>query len=93
VITWNERKRDSNIKKHGFDFADAYLVYDDPEKLTTKTFRNDEERALDVAMVEVRGIILALVYVERGVDVRVISFRPASRRERKRYERAKAEQD
>ena len=93
MIVWDERKREANVRKHGFDFADAHLVYDNPEKLTTKSIRNDEERKMDAAMVEMRGMIIALVYVARGVDVRAISFRRASRRERKRYEQAKAKHD
>ena len=44
-------------------------------------------------MVEIRRMVLALVYVDRGADVRAISFRPASRRERKRYGQGRAKQD
>jgi len=33
--------------------------------------------------------LLSLIYTERGKDVRVISFRPASREEREQYERDK----
>jgi uncharacterized DUF497 family protein len=42
-----------------------------------------------VAMAVIHGRLLALVYTERGDDVRVISFRPASREERKQYEQDK----
>lgn len=41
---------------------------------------------MDVALAIVRGRLLTLVYTERGDEVRVISFRNASREERKRYE-------
>jgi uncharacterized DUF497 family protein len=37
-------------------------------------------------MVEVAGRILSLVYAPREQDIRVISFRVASRKERKWYE-------
>lgn len=87
MIVWDERKRQTNLAKHGLDFADAYLVYDNPEKVTLLSPRGAEERAMDLAMVEIAGSVLALVYVERGPDVRVISFRRASRRERKLYVR------
>ena len=93
MIVWDERKREINLRKHGLDFADAHLVYENPDKLTTTYMRNDEERKMDVALVEVRGVILALVYVDRGMDVRAISFRFASRRERKRYEQARTKQN
>jgi uncharacterized DUF497 family protein len=34
VFLWDEAKRKSNLEKHGLDFKDAHLIYDDPEKLT-----------------------------------------------------------
>ena len=30
---WNEAKREANLKKHGYDFADADLVYESPDKI------------------------------------------------------------
>jgi uncharacterized DUF497 family protein len=89
VFVWDEAKRKSNLKKHGLDFKDAHLVYDDPEKLTYDSSRNGERRLLDLAVAIVKGRLLALIYTERGSDVRVISFRPASREEREQYEQEK----
>ena len=40
---------------------------------------------LDIAMVEVMGVVLVLVYVVRNQDVRAISLRRASKQERKYY--------
>lgn len=86
MIVWDEAKREANLIKHGLDFADAYLVYDNPDKITFCSLRNGEERLVDIALVELAGIVLAVVYVERVGDVRVISFRRASRKERELYE-------
>jgi uncharacterized DUF497 family protein len=44
-----------------------------------------EQRFLDVAFVEIEGMVLALVYTIRNENVRFISFRRASRRERRAY--------
>lgn len=93
MLVWDEAKRQANLAKHGLDFADARLVYDDPEKFTILSVRGVESRSLDIAMVEILGVILALVYVERGEDIRVISFRHASRRERRRYEKVRSKQN
>jgi uncharacterized DUF497 family protein len=41
VIVWDETKRLSNLKKHGLDFRDAHLVYDDPNKCTYDASRHD----------------------------------------------------
>jgi uncharacterized DUF497 family protein len=60
-----------------------------PNKLTRESARSGERRNADIAVVEVAGtkdgICLTLVYVERGEDSRIISFRNASRRERELY--------
>lgn len=90
MLVWDVAKRQANLAKHGLDFADAHLVYENPEKVTFLSRRNAENRKLDMAMVEFAGRILTLIYVERGFDVRVISFRFASRQERRAYEEARA---
>jgi uncharacterized protein len=87
VYAWDEAKRKSNLKKHGLDFRDAYLVYENPQKCTYDASREDEYRLMDVALATVKGKLLTLVYVERGEDIRIISFRNASREERKQYEK------
>ncbi len=86
MLTWDELKRRANRLKHGLDFADAYLVYDSPSKVTFHSPRQNEDRLVDMAMVEMAGTVLVLVYVERDADIRVISFRRSSRQERKVYE-------
>lgn len=67
MIVWDEAKRKANLKKHGFDFADAHLVYDSPDKVTFLSHRNAEDRKLDVAMIQLVDRTLTLVYVERGL--------------------------
>lgn len=59
-----------------------------PNKCTYDASRKDEYRLMDVALAIVRGRLLTLVYTEDedAGDVRVISFRNASREERRRYE-------
>ena len=86
MYVWDEAKRKSNLKKHGLDFKDAYLVYEDPEKCTYEASREGEYRLMDIALAVIKGRLLTLVYMERGDDVRVTSFRHASREERKQYE-------
>jgi uncharacterized protein len=86
VYVWDEAKRKSNLNKHGLDFRDASLVYENPNKCTYDASRGDEYRSMDVALALVKGKLLTLVYTEREDEVRVISFRNASRTERKQYE-------
>jgi uncharacterized DUF497 family protein len=86
MITYDETKRQANIAKHGLDLLDAALVYDAPDKITLESPRGNEDRRIDIALVEVMGVVLALVYVERGSVVRAISLRRASKAERRLYE-------
>jgi uncharacterized protein len=75
----DQTKRASNLEKHGLDFADAHLVYENEDKVTLQSPNTAEPRLQDVALVEMAGEVLSLVYVLRGKNVRVISFRRASR--------------
>lgn len=87
MFVWDEAKRVANLHKHGLDFRDAHLVYENPGKCTYTSNRGGERRWMDLAFALVEGKLLALIYTHRGRDVRVISFRVASREERKQYER------
>lgn len=91
MIVWDEKKRLSNLEKHGLDFKDASIVYDDPNKMTVSTPRGGEDRWMDTAFIEFLNTVLAFVYVERDDAIRAISFRRASRRERKEYAQATRE--
>lgn len=91
MYVWDEAKRKSNLEKHGFDFADVWMVYEDPEKYTLDTSRQDEERLIDIALVKVKGRVLSLIYTKRGTDIRVISLRAASREERELYEQVRTQ--
>ncbi len=89
MFVWDEAKRKSNLVKHGLDFEDAHLVYENPDKCTYEAGYRGERRLIDLATAVIRGRLLTLIYTERGNDVRVISFRPASREEREQYEQDK----
>lgn len=94
MITFDQAKRKANLDKHGLDLADAGLVYDAPNKITLESPRKSEPRRMDIALVEVmHGVVLALVYVVRGKEVRAISLRRASKIERKLYEAARKKQN
>jgi hypothetical protein len=41
-FTWDETKRQSNLSKHGLDFADAEQVFAGPRTIATTMANNDE---------------------------------------------------
>jgi len=89
VYQWDEAKRIANLKKHKLDFRSAHLVYESPHKVTYRIQELPEKRFLDLALVEINRTVLALIYTVRNGNVRFISFRYASRRERRRYDAAR----
>lgn len=85
-FTFDPRKDAANIALHGLSLSDAPLVFNAVDKLTIESTRGDENRLMDVAMVEVAGVVLVLVYVLRELnEVRSISLRRASKQESKLY--------
>lgn len=86
-FTFDPGKNAVNLDKHGLSLADAPLVFQAPGKLTLESPRQEEDRRMDIALVEVAGVVLVLVYVMREPDeVRAISLRRASRKERTLYD-------
>ena len=85
-FTFDPRKDTVNIEKHGLTLNDAKLVFNAPNKLTLESTKAQEARLMDVALVEVAGVVLVLVYVMRNPgEARAISLRRASRQERTLY--------
>jgi len=83
---WDETKRIANVQKHGIDFADAALVFNDPAHLTYRSQRHASEERF-VAIGTVGAKIIAVIFTERGDNVRIISARIARRIERELYGR------
>ncbi|BDT68531.1 hypothetical protein os1_27140 [Comamonadaceae bacterium OS-1] len=85
-FTFDPNKDAANIAKHGLSLVDAPLVFNALDKLTLESVRATETRLMDIALVEVAGVVLVLVYVRREPnEVRAISLRRASKQERKLY--------
>lgn len=89
---WDQNKNLRNLAKHKIGFEEAIEAFDDPQGLTepAKTVE-DEERLQTIGRVASLAVLLVVHTVRTKVGgeavTRVISARPASRRERKRYER------
>ena len=86
MYEWDEAKREANLRKHGFDFDDADIVLENPKRITFEESGRGEKRWRDLAFVETVRSVLAVVYTIRGYNIRIISFRKASRKERRIYD-------
>lgn len=86
---WDEVKNRSNIRKHGFDLADAQELFSGNAPLfVTLDCRHEygEERWKGVGMLGQVAVVV-VVFTEPDNDtIRVISLRKADARERKEYE-------
>jgi len=77
---WDENKRIANLKKHGFDFADAYIVFEDENAVRYPDEREDYGEERFVIVGKINGIIIASVcYAGRNENIRIISMRYASK--------------
>jgi len=84
---WDERKRRENIRKHGFDFRDAWQLFNLP-MLVALDDREEygEDRWIGIGMLKSHVVIV--VYTERIENtIRIISMMKALTNERIRYEK------
>ena len=82
---WDRGKAKANLLKHGVSFADAVAVFSDDAALTMVDNDPDEERFVTIGA-DAFGHILVVVYTRRGEEIRIISARKATARERRHYE-------
>jgi uncharacterized protein len=84
---WDPQKAEANLKKHGVSFEEASTVFGDPLSLTVSDpdHSEHEERLLLLGR-STTGTLLVVIHVAHGEQIRLISARRATRRERKEYE-------
>jgi len=85
-LIWDEVKRRKNIQKHGFDFADAGEVLNSRYRMDVPVVRGGEARIQSFSYALGFLAVLTVVHTERDGATRVISFRPASNKEREVYD-------
>jgi hypothetical protein len=81
---WDERKRRSNLEKHGLDFFDVSAVFEGPHIIVPSAYDGGEMRFLAVGVFE--GRLVTVVYTARSEAIRIISFRRARHEERQKYQ-------
>ena len=89
---WDAAKATANLRKHGVAFADAQRVFRDV--FAVHYFDVDggygEQRL--IATGAVNGVVLTIVYTERGEGTRLISARKATKHEQIEYYRNQAQE-
>ncbi len=83
---WDQYKAHQNWIKHRIDFADAIGVLEDEWALTIKgEWKNGEQRFSTLGM-DLQLRIVVVTYTWREEDIRLISARKATKKERQVYE-------
>ncbi len=85
---WDEKKNQKNIRKRGFDFADAWEIFESPMQ-TALDLREDygEDRWKGIGFLGNRIVVVIFTYRDEET-IRIISLRKALKYERKRFEEA-----
>lgn len=85
---WDDEKAASNLRKHGVAFEDAMAVFDDERAITDPATSVVEMRLKTTGYADAYALLTVIHTTRRQGDlliVRIISARPASRRERREY--------
>jgi uncharacterized protein len=91
VFSWDTRKAQRNLEKHGVSFEEAVTVFADADALEWEDREHSEEEPRWKRLgLSAGGRVIILVYTSRrmkdgNATIRIISARRASRKERKAY--------
>lgn len=84
---WDEPKRESNFEDHSLDFADARDRFEWDSAVVGNTYPAKDGRARFLAIGFLDGDLVTLIFSALGTEaISAISLRPASKRERRRYD-------
>jgi uncharacterized DUF497 family protein len=86
-FAWDETKRQTNLAKHGLDFAEAESVF----RGVTFSFEDDrfeytEHRFIAIGLL--RSTVVVTAHTEKENVIRIISMRRATGNEQRLYYRA-----
>jgi uncharacterized DUF497 family protein len=86
-FVWDREKAAANLRKHSVDFEEAATAFGDPLSITIPDPDHSagEERWVLVGE-SGAGRLLVVAYTERANEIRLITARAATRRERQIYE-------
>jgi uncharacterized protein len=93
VITWDEKKSRSNLKKHGVSFEAAQFVFEDPLHISRQDRVEDGEHRWQTLGIVDSVMLILVAHTWHETDsgsehIRIISARRATKIERKIYEQS-----
>jgi uncharacterized DUF497 family protein len=77
-FTWDENKRQANLKKHQLDFADAEKIFQLPtDTMEDARFEYGEQRWYTLGLLDITVVVIA--HTESEDEIHVISMRKAEK--------------
>jgi len=90
IFTWDPRKAASNLSKHGVAFEEAATVFADPLAIIVGDAQHGERALIIGSSLAARVLVTVFIEVnhddESKDEIRLVSARPATKHERRRYE-------
>ncbi|MEI8296969.1 MAG: BrnT family toxin [Pseudomonadota bacterium] len=85
--TFDPKKNAANIRKHGVSLSEGDGVFSDPLALTNEDDAVESEQRSVAIGLNTFGALMVVVFAYRDDDVRLISVRNATPKERRVYEK------
>jgi uncharacterized DUF497 family protein len=87
LFEWDPNKAKENLEMHGVSFDEASTAFRDTLSLAIyDPLHSEQEDRFVLIGSSHRNRLLVIVHTERGDNIRLISARKASKKERKQYE-------
>jgi len=87
LFEWDPKKARKNINTHGVSFDEASTAFRDSLSQTINDpLHSEGENRFVLLGRSIQGRILVIIHNDRGERIRIISARPATTRERLKYE-------
>lgn len=89
TFEWDSEKARSNLRRHGISFEEASSVFGDPLSITIgdTLHSTQEQRFITMGESALKKLII-VSHVDRGDNIRILSARLATKKERKQYEQS-----
>lgn len=86
AFEWDDAKADYNFRKHGVRFVDAIQIFATNDVLTVDDEGHYYGETREISIGPVAGfLIVTVVHTARNETTRIISARPADRKDRARF--------
>jgi len=88
LFEWDPNKARRNLQMHGVSFDESSTAFGDTLSLTIHDpLHSDEEDRFILIGNSARNRLLVVAHTERVENIRIISARKATKKERKQYEK------